>query len=218
VDHSKEVRKSDGKQQIRNEEYPTNVAQLEREWRRYCRSPRDTLKYLTTPVVLGAFSSSSISIASTNNTSSLMEQLGDRFTERLRIVPEEISQLFCRVEMDASIFGSILEALEYLLSLFTSKLERREGKSIIKEDEWDNPMSLRISEARARGFTYRWIVALSQTVRFSLNVAFLTTKQRECVREIFLDLKNDIVDGNLPSGTEISYTGNDLQHLQNIYK
>lgn len=134
-------------------EIPTNVAQLEREWKRYCGSPADTLSYITMPV-------SAILCPSS--------VLDSGFTERLRISPEQISQSLCRVEMDATVFGDILEALDCLLSA-----------------EFDNIRD------EARSFTHRWMLALPHSGRFRINVAFLSKKQRKFIVTIFEDLQVD---------------------------
>jgi len=185
---------------------PTNAAELEREWKRYCGPPTDTLSYLTMPL-------STISCPSANDHSST-EYLDYGFTERLRIVPEQISQSICRVEMDANIFGDILEALHYLLSSFA----HRSGRTIRinhvdndKEETFiDNRKPKQFVNIRdeARSFTYRWMVALPQSGRFHINIAFLSKKQQAFVTSIFHHLQED----------ETSFTQEGLQHLKKQYE
>lgn len=196
---------------------PTNAMELEREWKLCCVSARDTLGYLTTP------NSALVMFCPLSNDESI-RTLDYGFAERLRIEPEKVSQSLCRVEMDATIFGDILEALHYLLCSLASKSGRHVETDRIDSEKDEkltrNEMAAQTSFVRnkARFFTHRWMVALTQSGRFSLNVAFLNRKQKEYVNSIFEHLQKKEVNDDAPSEIKICFTDERLHRLRNQYE
>ena len=152
---------------------PRSSMDLEREWKVFCNSPEETLRYLMIPA------SSSLELE--------MQQLkksnsGMLVPKKLRIEPEEVPRSLCQVEIAASIMGAIIEALFYLASSNMKSVFAKESDAV-EINDWCATNQAEM--VHIQNFVYRWMSALVECGRFSLNLEFLSEGQKHSIVSIF---------------------------------
>ncbi len=177
---------------------PRNAAELGREWRKWCKTPPSTLKYLM-------LSSGSTPEISTEEVTRDGKIVGLTAPNNLRLTPESFSGK-CKVEIESSMMEAILEALHFYTTTFHGTSNDCKDRSISGSEyiiPWD--------------FIYRWMISLTKCGRFDLNVDFLEAKHRVFVCSILTKL-----DGGLHAkdtkGLSLIYDGQDVISLGKKFK
>jgi hypothetical protein len=185
---------------------PRNAMELEREWRKWCKTPVSTLKYLLLP------SGSLPAKMSVEELTVEEEKHIPVVPTDLRLSPETVAR-FCRVEMDSSMMEAVLEALHYYMSLILCK---DLGNSKGSTDDIIHSTSGSISIA-PWNFIYMWIMSITKCGRFDLNVDFFEAKHNNFISSTLKNLEK-LVDGNESEGRNLMFTGKNIASLQKKYR
>ena len=203
---------------------PTNAMELEREWRKLklCKSPSSTLRYLLLPANANANAN-----ASTTETPMVL------IPKKLRLTPESAAAL-CKIEMESSMMGDILQALDYFISVSTKPSTictvpaSGSGSASVKSTETENE-----TETEPWNFVYRWMKSLTKCGRFDLNVEFFEHHQKIIIASIFkyleecinigIDIGIDIDIGRIRferahDAAQCQIVESDIASLQTMYK
>ena len=136
---------------------PRNAMELEREWKQYCDSPLNTLRYISLSKDVGAMNITEVWTKSNFDISTF------QLPKDLRIEPESIPKSIFKIEINQTILDDIIQALELLLCHTSCKDDTTEENN----------------EIQILRFVNRWMEAMSQCGRFSLTVEFLDEKQKQ---------------------------------------
>jgi len=154
----------------RRESPPNTVMELEKEWRLNCRTSHETSRYLLAP----AGSCVPVEKSSDDDSKAFLV-----VPQVLRILPKDICSNVCKAEMNADIFGGIIQALD--LILFGSDINQQ-PKRFALGPEIEIPLEV-------QRFVHIWMAELTLSGGFALNIEFLTSSQKQCVRSILDSLE-----------------------------
>mmetsp|Transcript_28863 Transcript_28863/g.33543 ORF Transcript_28863/g.33543 Transcript_28863/m.33543 type:complete len:418 (-) Transcript_28863:163-1416(-) len=205
---------------------PRNTMEFEREWKQYCSSVSNILNYLCLPMNASA---KDISNCNSKNTSTNL--FLSNLPQNLRIEPEYFYQTICKVEIDSTIMGAIIKAMEYFLSSCLLFDNDNDIDNVVDDDDIDKRSVKSDNSNRKKYllfFIYRWISSLTKCGRFSLSSEFITKDERKCLSSILdilesncklynTDNGNDDCDGIASNNTETGFNRDDIANLRKMY-
>ena len=179
---------------------PKKATDLEREWKRCCKTPISTLNYLLLP--------------SDSTSSSVTEEVSEMqsiIPSDLRLRPERVAEL-CKIEINANLMEDILEALGHYASRLT--LIFKDNDATIR-----NKSVLETPSAAPWNFIYKWMLSLTKSGRFDLNLDFLEARYRGYTLSILDRLENICHNNTVLGGLcELVYNQDDIRTLKKVYR
>ncbi len=181
---------------------PRNASELEREWRKWCKSPSSTLEYLFLPF---DFSGN----VSTEDLTSEEVKESHSVPIDLRLSPESVARL-CTIEMDLYIMESVLEALHYYITVLLGTDHDSTKESATRDIQ--NVEGIQTCVVTWE-FVYRWMMSFTKCGRFDLNVDFMEAKHKNLISSILGHLKKQAENCK-----EQSFTCENITSLKNKYR
>lgn len=129
----------------------------------------------------------------------------------LRLGPERVAEL-CKTEMNANLMEDILEALGHYASSLTL---------IFKDNDATrrNESVLETPSAAPWNFIYKWMLSLTKSERFDLNLDFLEARYRGYTLSILDRLENICHNNKVLGGVcKLVYNQDDIRTLKKIYR
>jgi hypothetical protein len=190
---------------------PRNAMEFEKEWKCYCHSNQNIISYLT---MSEEDDVTMLSTAKASSSVTVMSNLS--IPEKLRNDPLQVSNTIFHVEINSSIMGGIIEALELLLLSIHDNDNNDDDNNGNDGDASIASSAVTTRRFRSFIFVYQWMLAMTKCGRFGLNIQFVNQRQQQCIESI-LDILDQYNSTSISIGRIDSFDQNDIQQLSQLY-